>query len=117
MTYIGTPVRIDAFELRTRPQKSLPDYQRCVYGTPMKHGENKPDISQANFKHRGKSRPVDGDKHAGDGERPALSAVRCRECHGREATPAQEPGIATTVCMRVDGRQSMPPKQALWSRV
>lgn len=25
------------------------DYQRCVLGAPMKHGENKPDISRADF--------------------------------------------------------------------
>ena len=26
-----------------------PDYERCVLGAPMKHGENKPDISRADF--------------------------------------------------------------------
>jgi DNA invertase Pin-like site-specific DNA recombinase len=28
---------------------SLPDYQRCVLGAPMKHGEQTPDISRADF--------------------------------------------------------------------
>jgi hypothetical protein len=29
--------------------RSWPDYQRCVLGAPMKHGENMPDISRADF--------------------------------------------------------------------
>jgi DNA invertase Pin-like site-specific DNA recombinase len=29
--------------------RSWPDYDRCVQGAPMKHGENKPDISRADF--------------------------------------------------------------------
>lgn len=29
--------------------RQWPDYQRCVQGAPMKHGENKPDISRVDF--------------------------------------------------------------------
>jgi hypothetical protein len=29
--------------------RSWPDYERCVLGAPMKHGENRPDISRADF--------------------------------------------------------------------
>ena len=39
----ATPFRVSF------PDRNWPDYQRCVLGAPMKHGENKPDISRADF--------------------------------------------------------------------
>jgi DNA invertase Pin-like site-specific DNA recombinase len=38
-----------ATPFRVSSGSSWPDYQRCVLGAPMKHGENKPDISRADF--------------------------------------------------------------------
>jgi hypothetical protein len=39
-----------AAPLRVSPGgRSWPDYQRCVQGAPMQHGENKPDVSRADF--------------------------------------------------------------------
>jgi hypothetical protein len=35
--------------VRVSPSGTWPDYQRCVQDAPMKHGENLPDISRANF--------------------------------------------------------------------
>lgn len=40
---MATPFRVSA------NSSSWPDYQRCVLGAPMKHGEDKPDISRADF--------------------------------------------------------------------
>ena len=40
----ATPLRVFSDNGR-----SWPDYQRCVQGAPIKHGENKPDISRADF--------------------------------------------------------------------
>jgi DNA primase RepB-like protein len=40
----ATPLRVFSDNSR-----SWPDYQRCVQGAPMKNGENKPDISRADF--------------------------------------------------------------------
>ncbi len=39
----ATPFRVSS------AGRNWPDYQRCVLGAPMKHGENKPDISRADF--------------------------------------------------------------------
>jgi hypothetical protein len=39
----ATPFRVSSVG------RSLPDYQRCVLGAPMKDGENRPDISRADF--------------------------------------------------------------------
>jgi hypothetical protein len=39
----ATPFRV------SRAGRHWPDYERCVRGAPMKHGENKPDISRADF--------------------------------------------------------------------
>ena len=41
---LATPIRV--FSEKGR---SWPDYQRCFQGAPMKNGENKPDISRADF--------------------------------------------------------------------
>jgi hypothetical protein len=38
-----------ASPLRVSSRRSWPDYHRCVLGAPAKHGENKPDISRADF--------------------------------------------------------------------
>jgi DNA invertase Pin-like site-specific DNA recombinase len=44
------PVHVSATTpFRVSGSKSWPDYERCVRGAPMKHGENKPDISRADF--------------------------------------------------------------------
>jgi len=40
---VATPFRVSSVA------RSWPDYQRCVLGAPMKHGEDKPDISRADF--------------------------------------------------------------------
>ena len=40
---------VPASPIRVSAGKSWPDYQRCVIGAPMKHGENKPDISRADY--------------------------------------------------------------------
>jgi DNA invertase Pin-like site-specific DNA recombinase len=39
----ATPFRVSSVG------RNWPDYQRCVLGAPMKHGENRPDISRADF--------------------------------------------------------------------
>jgi hypothetical protein len=39
----ATPFRVSS------AGRSWPDYERCVLGAPTKHGENKPDISRADF--------------------------------------------------------------------
>lgn len=39
----ATPLRVSSHS------RSWPDYQRCVQGAPLKHGENTPDISRADF--------------------------------------------------------------------
>ena len=39
----ATPFRVSSVG------RNWPDYQRCVQGAPMNHGENKPDISRADF--------------------------------------------------------------------
>jgi DNA invertase Pin-like site-specific DNA recombinase len=39
----ATPFRVSS------AGRQWPDYQRCILGAPMKHGENKPDISRADF--------------------------------------------------------------------
>jgi hypothetical protein len=62
---IATPAQLEAMGIVATPEpihvaaampfrvssagRSWPDYQRCVLGAPMKHGENKPDISRADF--------------------------------------------------------------------
>ncbi len=38
-----------ATPFRASSGRSWPDYERCVLGAPMKHGENRPDISRADF--------------------------------------------------------------------
>ena len=62
---VATPAQLEAMGIVAAPEpvhvaaatpfrvssvgRSWPDYQRCVLGAPMKHGESKPDISRADF--------------------------------------------------------------------
>lgn len=86
-----------------RASRNWPDYQRCVLGAPMKHWENKPDISRADFffamlcaqrfRRRGNRQPPDGTQQQSPGKRGALRAADSGECCGGHGKAAQEPGL------------------------
>jgi hypothetical protein len=46
---LAVPEPVRGSPLRVSTSLNWPDYQQCVLGAPMKHGENLPDISRADF--------------------------------------------------------------------